>query len=54
MIAALPDFEVGTVGKRQPDAHQDFVGGESGHVNHLNAKIFAAIEHGRSHLSRAP
>ena len=52
VIAALPDFEVGTVGKRQADAHQDFVGRHSGHVNFFNAQIFAAIEHGRSHLRR--
>ena len=50
VIAALPDFEVGTVGKRQPDAHQDFVGGQSGHVDFFNAKIFAAIQHRRGHL----
>src|SRR2546429_3753539 len=28
-----------SVGKRQPDAHQDFVGGQSGHVDFFNAKI---------------
>src|SRR5438093_2763208 len=50
VIAALPDFEISAISKREPDTHQDFVGGESGHVNHFNAKVFAAIEHSRGHF----
>jgi len=50
VITALPNFEIGAISERQTDAHQDFVSGESGHVNHFNAKVFAAIKHSRGHF----
>ena len=52
MIAALPNFQVSSVGKRQADAHKNFVSRQRGDINHLDAEIFAAIQHGRSHLRR--
>src|SRR5207248_3568 len=52
VITTLPDFEVSTVGKRQPDAHQDFVSRQCGYIDLLYAKIFAAIEYGCGHLRR--
>src|SRR6267378_4047713 len=52
VIAALPYFQVGTVGQRQANAHQHFIGGKRRHVNHFNAKILAAIQHGCGHLRR--
>ena len=50
VIAALPDFEVGAVSKSETHAEQDFIGGERGHVDFLDAQIFAAVQNGGVHL----
>ena len=43
VIAALPDLEVGAVGEREAHAEQYFIGGQGGHVDLLDAQIFAAV-----------
>src|SRR4029077_1508759 len=51
-VAALPDFQVGAVRKRQPYAQQNFVGGEGRHIDLFDAQIFAAVEYRGRHLRR--
>src|ERR1700722_10547185 len=50
VIAALPNFKVGAVRQRQANTEKHFVGSKAGHVDHLNAQVFAAVQHGRGHL----
>ncbi len=54
VIAALPDFQVGAIGKRETNAEENFFGGERRHVNHLDAQIFAAIQARPQSSSKAP
>jgi hypothetical protein len=52
VVAALPDFEISAIREREANAKQNFVGGQSWHVDSFDAEVFAAIKHSGGHLLR--
>jgi len=52
VVAAPPDFQVGSVGKRQPDPQKNFVGSEGRDFDLFDAQIFAAVKNGGGHAGR--
>jgi hypothetical protein len=52
VVTALPNFEIGAIGKREANAEEDFIGGQSRHVDFFDAQIFAAVENSGGHLLR--
>jgi hypothetical protein len=50
VVAALPYFQIGTIGQRETDAEKNFIGANGRHVDLLDAQILAAIEYRRGHL----
>jgi hypothetical protein len=50
MIAALPNFEVGAIGKSETHTKQDFVSGERRDIDFFETQVLAPIKNGRHHL----
>ena len=50
VVAALPHFEVRSVGERKADSKKHFVGSQRRHVDHFDAQVLAAIENRSGHF----